>query len=244
MLVLVYFGGIWTALLTAALAAIAMNEYCKMFMNMFFKIPRNSLVIFAIILSVSAAYLKPHIWLLLIFFMIMSFTVWAMFRQIEWEKLSVIVGGVIYISFGFGLFLALRLDYESFYYILFAFLISWATDSGAYIIGCSFGKKKLAPTISPNKTVEGMIGGIVFALAIAGTFGAVVHLASLSHILIITILASFIGQVGDLFESYLKRYFQTKDSGSILPGHGGILDRFDSILTIAPLLYLLFYLVK
>lgn len=124
--------------------------------------------------------------------------------------------------------------------IFFAAVIIWSTDSGAYFIGKSLGKRKLWPEISPNKTVEGFIGGIVTAVVLSLVFQAVTgFLPSYLLVMFITLLLSIFGQLGDLVESALKRHYHVKDSGTILPGHGGILDRFDSFLFVLPFLYLL-----
>ena len=131
---------------------------------------------------------------------------------------------------------------EGILYIFFALFLIWATDSGAYFIGRKFGKKKLAPTISPNKTVEGSIGGVICALIVMLIFFFFTNLGqeySLIRLFLITIVLSAFGQLGDLVESALKRLYDVKDSGNILPGHGGILDRVDSWLFVMPLLHFL-----
>src|SRR5699024_10630014 len=115
---------------------------------------------------------------------------------------------------------------------------------GAYFSGSLFGKNKLSPYISPKKTIEGSVGGIL----LAAIFGMVFHLIipmhdSLIIVVIVSILASIVGQMGDLVESALKRYYGVKDSGNLLPGHGGILDRFDSWLFVFPFLYLIQFVV-
>lgn len=142
---------------------------------------------------------------------------------------------VLYIGLGFFYLMETReLGLTFIFYCLF---IVFATDTGAYFIGRAFGKNKLWPDISPNKTVEGALGGIASALGIALLFFifADIHL-SLFKLIFITILLSSFGQMGDLVESALKRHYDVKDSGNILPGHGGVLDRFDSLLFVLPLL--------
>jgi phosphatidate cytidylyltransferase len=145
---------------------------------------------------------------------------------------------VFYIGIGFYYLIETR--EAGMTYILFALLLIWMTDSGAYFVGRSFGRRKLWPEISPNKTVEGFFGGIGFAMIVAllFTFFADMNIA-MWKLLIFTVILSIFGQIGDLVESALKRYYNVKDSGSILPGHGGILDRFDSLLFVLPLLHLL-----
>lgn len=127
-------------------------------------------------------------------------------------------------------------------YIIFALLIVWTTDSGAYFTGRSFGKRKLWPDISPNKTVEGFVGGIVIAVVAAVIMQFIAPFSiSWVGIIIIAVVSSVFGQLGDLVESAIKRHYDVKDSGTILPGHGGILDRFDSLLFVLPLLNLLHF---
>ncbi len=122
------------------------------------------------------------------------------------------------------------------YWLLLALAIVWAADSGAYFAGRTFGKHKLSPRISPNKTVEGLIGGIVagmlVALVAAPFIGA--DLNQLPAIALVAAWTILFSVVGDLFESLLKRHVGAKDSGRLIPGHGGVLDRIDSVLAALP----------
>ena len=125
--------------------------------------------------------------------------------------------------------------------ILFMFLIIWAADVGAYFIGKQFGKTKLT-TVSPNKTWEGVIGGLVFSF-IVGWFGIEALSLKVDNTVTYLIVIALLGVIsvyGDLFESALKRTANIKDSGSILPGHGGLLDRLDSTIAVAPIYFLSF----
>ena len=141
---------------------------------------------------------------------------------------------------GIGFYYLIETRFYGFEYVFYALLVIWTTDSGAYFIGRKIGKRKLWPDISPNKTVEGFVGGIVFAVLFASVFQIFYPIASSSLMLIVvTIVASIVGQMGDLVESALKRHFGVKDSGNLLPGHGGILDRFDSLLFVLPLIHFL-----
>lgn len=139
-----------------------------------------------------------------------------------------------------GLFSFLWLLHANFglQWLLFGLIITWATDTFAYFIGLKFGKSKLAPAISPKKTIEGACGGIVGALLI-GIIYAMMFEYPIMQISLLSLGLSVIGQIGDLVESALKRERAVKDSGNILPGHGGILDRFDSLLFVIPTLYLI-----
>jgi len=114
--------------------------------------------------------------------------------------------------------------------------VTWITDTGAYFVGSRFGRRKLAPRLSPNKTVEGAIGGLIFATAMSIAWGSWIGLPWW-HCAILGPILGFLGQIGDLCESALKRDLGIKDFGGIMPGHGGILDRFDSLLFTAPIAY-------
>ncbi|HLQ72292.1 MAG TPA: phosphatidate cytidylyltransferase [Bacillota bacterium] len=143
-----------------------------------------------------------------------------------------------YISIGFYFFMYTRDVGLS--HLLYALFIVWATDTGAYFVGRRLGRRKLMPSISPKKTVEGAMGGIVCASIVAIVFQFVAPFpVSFLTMIGITVLASIAGQLGDLVESAFKRHFGVKDSGTILPGHGGILDRFDSLLFVLPFLYVI-----
>ena len=161
-------------------------------------------------------------------------------NRFTFEHVAFVVLSTLYVGMGFYYFIVTR--EAGIAYIIFALLVVWVTDSGAYFTGRAFGKNKLWPEISPNKTIEGFVGGIVLAV-----IGAVIMQfitpfdLSVVMIIVVTIVASIFGQMGDLVESAIKRHFDVKDSGKILPGHGGILDRFDSLLFVLPLLSLLHF---
>jgi phosphatidate cytidylyltransferase len=112
----------------------------------------------------------------------------------------------------------------------------WAADSGAYFVGRHYGKRKLSPRISPNKTVEGLFGGLAAGLIVAIAFAplAGATLAQLPAVALVALVAVGFSVVGDLFESLLKRHVGAKDSGDLIPGHGGILDRIDGVIAALP----------
>ena len=147
--------------------------------------------------------------------------------------------GLIYIGFGFYSLHYIRR--ESAFLLIFIVLIIWASDIGAYMVGRRFGKRKLAPALSPNKTIEGSLGGIILAMLVGAIYISI--LPSFQYNLPVGMLVAGIcavsGQFGDLIESGMKREFKVKDSGRILPGHGGILDRFDSLIFTMTLVVLL-----
>lgn len=124
--------------------------------------------------------------------------------------------------------------------LLAIFIFIWVNDTGAYLVGSRWGKRRLAPSISPKKSVEGSIGGLILVLLSAVLLRLLLfpELSWLRILLIATVVAVF-GTIGDLFESSLKRQAGVKDSGKLIPGHGGILDRIDSLLLAVPAVYLL-----
>ncbi len=151
--------------------------------------------------------------------------------------------GVFYVAFLGGFLVAMRVGFEtpenlSTHLLAFFFLVIFGSDAGAYFAGRALGKHKLAPAISPGKTVEGLIGGIVAAAAFAAlaTWWFFPELPFKWSIPLAVVLA-VVGVLGDLCESAMKRGSKTKDAASILPGHGGLLDRLDSLLFGAPILY-------
>ncbi len=131
----------------------------------------------------------------------------------------------------------------SFCVVLLVLCAVWATDSAAYFVGRGIGSTRLSPSLSPHKTVEGAIGGFIAAVIVGAVLG---------HVLLeravlgwwIGAVAGIAGQVGDLFESAMKRELKVKDFGSIIPGHGGVLDRFDSLLFVAPTVWLLTHVLS
>lgn len=122
--------------------------------------------------------------------------------------------------------------------LLGAFILVWVNDTGAYFIGKNFGKQKLFPRISPKKTVEGFLGGLFFASIASYFIAKFTGTLDFTYWLILSIIVSVFGTIGDLIESKFKRQANVKDSGVIMPGHGGLLDRLDSIIFVAPFFYL------
>jgi phosphatidate cytidylyltransferase len=124
-------------------------------------------------------------------------------------------------------------DEHGLYLLIWSFIVTWATDIGAYFAGRAFGRRKLAPSISPGKTVEGLIGGVVIAALLGGAWAVATGLGQ--PLLLLAPVFALFAQAGDLFESWMKRRAGVKDSGSWLPGHGGMLDRLDGLVPVAVL---------
>lgn len=153
---------------------------------------------------------------------------------------------ILYVGLLSGTLIRLRFDFEPFgaQLLFFLFLVVWLGDTFAYYAGKNFGRTPLLPRVSPKKTVEGLIGGVIGSILTA----AVIHFTffgefPLHHALICAAILSLSGVVGDLVESAWKRSSGVKDSGTLIPGHGGILDRLDSILFTGPVLYAYWYLL-
>ena len=162
-------------------------------------------------------------------------------NQKPFQNIAVTLGGLLYISLPMSFLSLIALDggrYDP-RHVFCLILLVWAADTGAYFAGKNFGKHKLAPTISPGKTWEGWAGGALLALVVGWAFGQFVPDIPLTHRLVAAGVVAVFGPLGDLAESMLKRSAGVKDSGTFLPGHGGLLDRFDAFLLVLPVLVLL-----
>lgn len=173
-----------------------------------------------------------------------------MFSQMKlpFEKLAVclVAGAVVPVLL--GSLIRIYMTQQGRAFVLIPFAIAFLSDSGAYFVGLKFGKHKLAPTISPKKTVEGMIGGILGAIAGLAIFFLVLQVffdftVNYWLVLLYAFLGSLAGVFGDLIFSSIKRQTGIKDYGNLIPGHGGILDRFDSMILIGPLVEILLLLL-
>ena len=151
-----------------------------------------------------------------------------------------------YLSSAF-VFLILIANYDNKFnpeLLLGCFIVVWVNDTFAYFVGKNFGKQKLFPSISPKKTVEGFLGGLFFACVSSYFIATFTGTLTTTHWLLLSVIISVFGTVGDLIESKFKRQANVKDSGVIMPGHGGLLDRFDSIIFAAPFIYLFLRILK
>ena len=141
--------------------------------------------------------------------------------------------------------ISLRLLPQGSWMLMSVFIMVWVCDSGAYFTGYFLGKHKMAPRLSPKKTIEGGVGGVLLTVVAALIIQRFLLIApNMLNAVIVALLVAFGAIVGDLFESYLKRSFGVKDSGNILPGHGGFADRFDSFLMVAPLCFYYFSIMQ
>lgn len=151
-----------------------------------------------------------------------------------------------YLTSGF-VFLNLIANYDKSFVpniLLGVFVLAWVNDTFAYLVGKNFGKQKLFPSISPKKTVEGFLGGLFFACVASYFINTYTETLDFTSWLIMAIIVSVFGTLGDLIESKFKRQANVKDSGVIMPGHGGLLDRLDSVIFASPFIFLFLRLLE
>lgn len=243
---LVYLGGLWYSLLVLLLALIGLFEFLRMAHVQPFSFP--GLLSYVLLLSilwpdlVSASWPFFHFsYLLMPILLLLLFYTVVRKNEFHIEHVALSIVGALYIGYGFLYIAAYRngLDEHGFWLTILVLLGIWSTDSGAYFAGRAFGKNKLWPAISPNKTIEGAIGGLLAAFVVVLAVNAVKGVIPFNQALAIACVIGLAAQMGDLVESAIKRHFGVKDSGQIFPGHGGVLDRFDSWLIVFPILYLL-----
>jgi phosphatidate cytidylyltransferase len=158
---------------------------------------------------------------------------------------SVVLFGLAYVGWFLGHLILIRGFDDGGRAIFFLFLVTWAGDTGAYYVGTAIGRHKLSPRVSPNKTLEGAVGGAVMS-AIAALVARAWFFPALNRqeCLVLGVVLGVLGQLGDLAESMFKRGAGVKDSGDIVPAHGGLLDRVDSLIFTAPVFYYYLVLVK
>ncbi len=187
----------------------------------------------------------------LIVVVLFSYTIFK-FNKYNIVDISLTFIGIAYIVFMFSFVLLTRNLDSGFFYVWLIFIGAFATDTFAYFAGRYFGKRKILPVISPKKTVAGAIGGVfgsVLVMVLYGVFLNTNHYIDyipLYHFAIIGLLCGCVSQIGDWAASSVKRFTKVKDYGNVMPGHGGVLDRFDSVLFTAPMVffYLKFFIVN
>lgn len=226
--------------------AIGLWEFSRLFQKKGFQIPASSLIflgsiVYLIIAGFANSYFEAKI-LLLILPLIFVFFISSLFQHSEkvLEELALKVLAIIYVSIPFGLFNIVenmgiigQSENEPLFLVMF-FIIVWSNDTFAYLSGSAFGKHKLFERISPKKSWEGSIGGAISAMLIAGLFGYYSSILDIFSWMLLALIVVVTASLGDLIESLIKRQVGVKDSGNIMPGHGGILDRFDAAIFAIP----------
>ena len=197
-------------------------------------------------------YLEPDILKIILFFTL-PLAVFVLFFKSIWTNMkhniidiAITIMGIIYVPFLLSFIPLTRALENGQYFIWYLLAGAWVTDTCAYFVGIKFGKHKFSE-ISPKKSIEGCIGGVLGCMAFFGVYSYYLTTIGIElNVILITLLGmviSIVSQIGDFAESSIKRYCGIKDSGDIMPGHGGVLDRFDSIIMIAPFIYMIFQFI-
>ncbi|MDL2218841.1 phosphatidate cytidylyltransferase [Ruminococcaceae bacterium OttesenSCG-928-O06] len=256
--VMVFYETVYFNLVFAAVCIIAIHEvfsaygFGKKDWYIFLAFSLMALIVMLADNHIVIPMVKPAAYLFVLF---LAICIIARFHSISFANLSGMVVFSAIIVFCFYSFIYLKsllpkaqYGYDATYFVVLILAYAWGGDTCAYFAGRAFGKRKLAPVISPKKTVEGAVGGVVGSMLI-GLLVTVVYMQGVGRfagfertkiayyllVVVLGLVASVLGIVGDLFASAVKRQCGIKDYGTIFPGHGGILDRFDSVLFIAPL---------
>ena len=202
------------------------------------------IMLFILSFLIAEEYLPVRTFLYLIP-LVYAFPVYELYRRKEnpYTNIALTVFGIIYVTVPFSIFNFLAFSINegnplySNVYMISLFIFVWASDSGAYLFGVSFGKHRLFERISPKKSWEGLIGGILASLLAAWVLSLIYKEHDFYLLGILAVVVTISGTMGDLIESMFKRSIGLKDSGRFMPGHGGLLDRFDSILLATPAIY-------
>jgi len=210
----------------------------------FFGVSSGVLLFVAVFFYVQGIF-PDRVFLLLIPLIITVFVSQLYLKELNsFRAIAYTVVGVVYIALPVAMFVGLMFPYHDGNYtpelLLGVFILLWANDTFAYITGISFGRKRLFERISPKKSWEGFFGGLICTVLLSLLVARWLKILPFYHWIAVAVIIVVFGVYGDLVESLLKRNLKIKDSGRFLPGHGGILDRFDSVLLAAPMVY--FYL--
>ncbi len=239
------------AAVVSIVAIFAMGEYLKIIYQNDDNLVSNTIKIISyaasITLIVSTCLGSWEIEFLILSLNLMALSIFVLFKFADNQEVFLLIAkqvlGIVYIPVSLSLLVFMKEFDQGNFWIIWLLIVVFSNDTGAFYGGKFFGKNALSPNISPNKTIEGSIGGIIASLIVGFIFSVIFFKDfSLSFLMIpASLMLAIAGQIGDLFESAMKRASNIKDSGSILPGHGGMLDRIDGLLLAIPVLY--FYLV-
>ncbi|HEX7065323.1 MAG TPA: phosphatidate cytidylyltransferase [Bacillales bacterium] len=237
-------GGVAFSLLVILMALVGYLEFLRMGKITPYSFPAviGFILVIFIVPPFNFSLLSPAEVILSAFLLLLVYTVLSK-NTFHFDQAAFVILASLYVGFGFHYLIEARVSGNGINVLFFILLLIWTTDSGAYFTGRAMGKRKLWPQISPKKTIEGAAGGIVAALVVAVLYQL---LFSVSESMVMVVLAAVViavfSQIGDLVESAFKRHYGVKDSGSFLPGHGGILDRCDSWLFVLPVMHLFHFI--
>ncbi len=244
LLILVYLGGYFILAASIMVGMLGVKEFYNGFENVGIK--PNHLIgrIAAMSLAVIGTFVQERTDVMMLWvtvFIIISLIYMFKIEEREMaDSMATIMGIVYVVFFAYHVYLV---DITMHKIIWIIFITAFGSDIFAYFTGYFFGKHKLAPVLSPKKTIEGAIGGVVGSALCSTIFGLLVMPDMLIHCIILGIICSPISMAGDLTASAFKRKMGIKDYGNLIPGHGGIMDRFDSVLFVAPVVFYYVYFI-
>lgn len=249
-LVVIYLGDIYFAITICAIASVALWEFYRLAEKKGYAVSKElGLVLGVLIIAVAyATHISSlptmKIVIVICFLLILFSFLVSLFSKNKnmLANMGMMLTGVIYVSVPFAMLVFMRLSNESGLVLIYTIFIAiWSCDTMAYFIGRKFGKRPLMKSVSPNKTIAGAIGGLFGAVAGAVVFVTIVSwsfnsmtTSILANTIVVGLICGIFGQLGDLIESKLKRDANVKDSSHLIPGHGGMLDRFDSVIFAVP----------
>ncbi len=234
----VWYGGVVLLAVTAALMLLGVREMSSMFSRMDLHVPLILVIPGCLFLTVAAyqykvGYPAEASILLLIFYLVAMLVAYPRLSPLDAVASYF---STIYVGLLVFIYLLSTLP-NGWIWLIIMLFCTWSNDTGAYLVGRRWGRRRLAPELSPGKTVEGAMGGLLACLLAAWVVALFYTQLPLGLLLLLGLIIGMAAQVGDLVESAIKRQTGVKDSGRLIPGHGGILDRFDSMLFTAPLVY-------
>ncbi|NPV55486.1 MAG: CDP-archaeol synthase [Anaerolineae bacterium] len=233
------FGGWAYALFISIVLGISSWEYCRLFKRAGYNPSLAVMLVGVTAIVILRQAIGFHLGDLVLMLVVLAAMTW---HTVVYERgsnsgavdFNITLGGVLYLGWVGGYFISIRNLPDGLWWTLTALPAVWLADMGAYLIGSRWGMHKLAPNVSPHKSWEGYIGGIVISVMVTPFFAALWHYKAASVTamrgLVLALVLSIISLAGDLGESMLKRQFNQKDSSNLLPGHGGMLDRIDTWL--------------
>ena len=245
LLIFLFIGGVYLKLLTFLLGFIGMYEVYKVIRSTNSYKPIPILGYFLLILYYALGMSIDNLGYIIIFFTLLLLCIPVINIEYNFIDAFITLGVFLYAGVFFSLITNIYMKPSGNYLVWLIFISSWLGDTAAYYSGRYLGKRKLCPKVSPKKTVEGSIGGWLGSILGCGIFGIIINsylsidIAIINYFLI-GAAAGIMGQFGDLVASSIKRYFKVKDYSNLIPGHGGILDRFDSIIYSSVIIF--FYL--
>lgn len=240
-----YFGGVVTFAVLTVISLIGVSELLKIF-----QMEKSSMAVIvycATILYYLMLFFGVGSWGFMFLIGVLIFLLGAYvfcYPKYDAHQIMAAFFSLVYVSMMMSFIYQLRILQNGGEYVVLIFLAAWGTDTFAYCSGMLFGKHKMTPLLSPKKTIEGAVGGLIGTAVLGAIYGMIIskHLRldynPIAIYPIICVLGGIVSMIGDLAASAIKRNFDIKDYGTLIPGHGGILDRFDSIIIVAPIVYL------